>query len=49
MKKKIFLAIMSLCATAVFCMDIIVMKNGDELEAIIVEVGPSEVKYTKSR
>ncbi|MDR3343073.1 MAG: hypothetical protein LBT14_09880 [Treponema sp.] len=45
MKKMLFLAIMSLCATAAFCQDIIVMKNGDEVEAIIKEIGPKEVKY----
>jgi hypothetical protein len=48
MKKMLFLTIMSLCATAVFCLDIIVMKNGDEVEAVIKEIGLNEVKYTKS-
>jgi hypothetical protein len=45
MKKVLFLAVMSLCAAAAFCQDIIVMKNGDEVEAVIEEIGDNEVKY----
>jgi hypothetical protein len=45
MKKVLFLAIMSLCAAAAFCQDIILMKSGDEIEAIIVEIGSTEVTY----
>jgi hypothetical protein len=38
---------MSLCALAAFCQDVIVMRNADEIEAIIQDIGISEVKYKR--
>ncbi|GHU29124.1 hypothetical protein FACS1894172_17100 [Spirochaetia bacterium] len=47
MKRALFLVVLSFCAFAAFCQDIIVMKNADEIKAIIVDIGISEVKYKK--
>jgi hypothetical protein len=47
MKRALFLVVMSLCAFAAFCQDVIVMRNGDEIEAILQDIGISEVKYQR--
>jgi hypothetical protein len=47
MKRKLFLVIMPFCALAAFCQDVIVMRNADEIEAIIQDIGISDVKYKR--
>lgn len=47
MKKLIVLAMLSLAAINVAAQDIIVMRNGDEVEAKVTKVGTTEVEYHK--
>lgn len=47
MKKQIVLAMLSLAALNVAAQDIIVMRNGDEVEAKVTKVGTTEVEYHK--
>ena len=47
MKKQIILTMLSLSALNVAAQDIIVMKNGDEVEAKVTKVGTTEVEYHK--
>jgi hypothetical protein len=47
MKRTLFLVVMSLCALAAFCQDVIVMRNADAIEAIIQDIGINEVKYQR--
>jgi hypothetical protein len=47
MKRALFLVVLSLCALAAFCQDLIVMRNADEIEAIIQDIGINEVKYKR--
>lgn len=47
MKKQIILTMLSLSALNLAAQDIIVMKNGDEVEAKVTKVGTTEVEYHK--
>ena len=47
MKKQIILTMLSLSALNVAAQDVIVMKNGDEVEAKVTKVGTTEVEYHK--
>ena len=47
MKKQIILTMLSLSALNVAAQDIIVMRNGDEVEAKVTKVGTTEVEYHK--
>ena len=47
MKKTIVLSMLSLATLKVAAQDIIVMRNGDEVEAKVTKVGTTEVEYHK--
>ena len=47
MKKQIILTMLSLAALNVAAQDIIVMRNGDEVEAKVTKVGTAEIEYHK--
>ena len=47
MKKQIILTMLSLSTLNVAAQDVIVMKNGDEVEAKVTKVGTTEVEYHK--
>lgn len=47
MRKQIVLSMLSLAAINVAAQDIIVMRNGDEVEAKVVKVSSNEVEYHK--
>lgn len=47
MKNQIVLTMLSLAAINVAAQDIIVMRNGDEVEAKVTKVGTNEVEYHK--
>ena len=47
MKKLTFLAIFAIATFASFSQDFIIKKNGEEIKAVISEVGQTEVKYKK--
>ena len=47
MKKIIFILAILCCSTALWSQDIITMKNGEEIKAIVQEIGADYVKYKK--
>ena len=48
MKKLFFIAIVMFCSIgSAFAQDVIVLKNGNEINAIVQEVGINDVKYKK--
>ena len=49
MKKQIIFTMLSLSALNIVAQDIIVMKNGDEVEAKVTKVGTTEVEYPNGR
>ena len=47
-KKSLFLvAILLLCGASVFAQDIITLKNGDDIQALVQDIGEVDVKYKK--
>lgn len=48
MKKIFFIFFFSILVTALWAQDVIIKKNGDEMQAKVVEVGTAEIKFKKT-
>ena len=46
-KTFLFFAVFCVCVVSAFAQDVITLKNGDEIQALVQEIGESDVKYKK--